>query len=55
MKPPNYIMLRIDKKDFINKLKALKDNYVELWITPDNKTTIQIKDRYDVIYHRTKN
>lgn len=52
---PNYIMLRIDKKQFINELRAMNDNFVELWIDTTNKKSIQIKDRFKIITTSTRN
>lgn len=39
------ISIRIDKKDMINQLRGLSDNYVELLINPKHLKTISLKDR----------
>lgn len=49
------ISIRIDKKDLINELKAMKDNYVELWINTNNLSTLTIKDRFKTITTKTRN
>lgn len=51
---PN-ISIRIDKKDLINELRAMKDNYVELWINTNNLSTLTIKDRFKTITTKTRN
>ena len=51
---PN-IFIRIDKKDLINELRAMKDNYVELWINTNNLSTLIIKDRFKTITTKTRN
>lgn len=51
---PN-ISIRIDKKDLINELRAMKDNYVELWINTNNLSTLIIKDRFKTITTKTRN
>ena len=38
------IVIKIDKKDFINQLKGLSDNYVQLIIDPENRQYINLKD-----------
>ena len=49
------ISIRIDKKDLINELRAMKDNYVELWINTNNLSTLIIKDRFKTITTKTRN
>lgn len=49
------ISIRIDKKDLINELRAMKDNYVELWINTNNLSTLTIKDRFKTITTKTRN
>lgn len=47
--------LRIDKKQLINQLRAMQDNYIELWVNPENKQYITLKDRYNTNQMKTKN
>jgi hypothetical protein len=49
------IILRVDKKSLINKLRGMEDNYIELWISPENKRTLTIKDRFGMSIITTKN
>ena len=49
------ISIRIDKKDLINELRAMKDNYVELWINTNNLSTLTITDRFKTITTKTRN
>ena len=49
------ISIRIDKKDLINELRDMKDNYVELWINTNNLSTLIIKDRFKTITTKTRN
>lgn len=47
--------LRIDKKQLINQLRAMQDNYIELWVNPEDKQYITLKDRYNINQMKTKN
>ena len=47
--------LRIDKKQLINQLRAMQDNYIELWVNPEDKQYITLKDRYNTNQMKTKN
>ncbi len=47
--------LRIDKKQLINQLRAMQDNYIELWVNPEDKQYIALKDRYNINQMKTKN
>lgn len=38
------LTIRIDKKDFINQLRGLSDNYIQLIINPENRNEINLKD-----------
>lgn len=49
------ISIKIDKKDMINQLRGLKDNYIELLINPNHLTTISLKDRTHYYTIQTKN
>ena len=49
------IIIRIDKKQLINQLKAMNDSYIELWINTKNLTTITLKDRFNINRMTTKN
>lgn len=41
----NILTIRIDKKDMINNLRALTDNYIELVINTTNLKSLSLKDR----------
>lgn len=47
--------IRVDRKQLINQLKALNDNYIEIWINPENRNYITLKDRYNTNQMKTKN
>lgn len=49
------ISIKIDKKDMINQLRGLKDNYIELLINPNHLTTISLKDRTHYYTIQTRN
>lgn len=49
------ISIRLDKKQLINQLRALQDNYIELWINSKNLKSIILKDRYNINRIITKN
>lgn len=49
------ISIRLDKKQLINQLRALQDNYIELWINSKNLKSIILKDRYNLNRIVTKN
>ena len=47
--------IRVDRKQLINQLKALNDNYIEIWINPENRNYITLKDRCNTNQMKTKN
>ena len=49
------IFIRLDKKQLINQLRALQDNYIELWINSKNLKSIILRDRYNINRIITKN
>ena len=49
------LSIRIDRKQFINQLRAMSDNYIELWINSKNLSFITLKDRFNMNRMRTKN
>jgi len=49
------ISIRLDKKQLINQLRALQDNYIELWINSKNLSFITLKDRFNTNKMQTKN
>lgn len=49
------ISIKIDKKDMINQLRGLKDNYIELLINPKQLKTISLKDKTHYYTIQTKN
>jgi hypothetical protein len=49
------ISIRLDRKQLINQLRALQDNYIELWINSKNLKSIILKDRYNINRIITKN
>lgn len=55
MKIPEIYSIRVDKKQLINQLRAMYDNYIELWINTDDLRTITLKDRFNTNTMRTKN
>ena len=41
----NIVSIRVDKKDLINNLRALSDNFIHLVIDTDSLQSIVLKDR----------
>ena len=39
------VVIRIDRKDLINQLRALKDNNIEILVYPKDKRIIYLQDR----------
>jgi hypothetical protein len=48
-------IFRVDKKQLINQLRAMQDNYIELVIDITDKAHIIIRDRFNNNRMRTKN
>jgi len=48
------ISIRIDKKDMINQLRAMTDNFIQLIFEPYNKKVIYLKDRTHLNCMQTK-
>jgi len=49
------ICIRIDKNQLIKQLRALNDNYIEIWINSKNLRTIKLRDRNNLNCMQTKN
>ena len=51
---PN-IVIKVDRKQMINQLRALQGNYIDIGINTQNLSTIYLKDYYNYNTMRTKN
>ena len=49
------ILIKLDKKQLINQLRAMQDSHIELWINSKNLSFITLKDRFNLNKMQTKN